>query len=361
VREDLKQPLEAYRPELTGLMFHAKLGSMLDKSNRMLKLANTVATMLGLGPGERAAAQRATFLAKADLVTKMVTEMTSLQGIIGGEYARRCGEAPAVAEAISQQYHSVPASKAGLALALADRLDSLVGLFAAGLAPTGAKDPFGMRRAAIGIVQPLIEQDVSFDLSAAVAEAAKLQPVAAGPEVQQQVLDFIAGRLGVVLKERAQKYDVVDAVLAARVDDPAGASRAVVQLQEWVERSDWGTILPAFARCVRITRDQKQIFELDEEVFQEKEEAKLYTALKQAEATLATGSGGSRKSRTTAKTSVDDFLSAFTPMIPAINAFFDKVLVMAEDQAVRENRLALLQRIAALQSGVADLSKLEGF
>ncbi len=362
VREDLKQPLEAYRPKLAGLVFHAKLGSMLDKSDRMLKLAGAIAAMLHLDKEQRTRSERATYLAKADLVTRMVTEMTSLQGIIGAEYARRCGEDPVVAEAIGEQYQAVPASQEGLVLALADRLDSLVGLFGAGLAPTGTKDPFGLRRAAIGVVQPLIEHDAAFDLAAAIREAAKSQPIAVEADVQAQVLEFIAGRLNVLLKERGLKYDVVDAVLAAQAGDPANASRAVKQLQAWVQRDDWSTILPAFARCVRITRDQKQVFRVDEKEFREKEEKKLYAAVQKAEAALGIGGrAAATKGSSTSKYGVDDLLNAFMPMIPDINAFFNEVLVMAEEKTVRENRLALLQRVAALADGVADLSKLEGF
>ena len=166
VREDVKLKLEEYRPKLSTLTFHTKLGSMLDKSDRMLKLGAEVgADARHQRRGRRSSAlARAVYLAKADLVTQMVTEMTSLQGIIGGEYALRSGEPNDVAHAISEQYQTVPQTKIGLAVALADRIDSLVGLFAAGLAPTGAKDPFGLRRAAIGVVQSLIEHDVDFDL-----------------------------------------------------------------------------------------------------------------------------------------------------------------------------------------------------
>ncbi|HSB00750.1 MAG TPA: glycine--tRNA ligase subunit beta, partial [Anaerolineales bacterium] len=163
VREDVKQPLEAYRPELSKIIFQTKLGSMLDKSERMDKLVNDLIPMLGLEKDEAIFARRAVRLAKADLVTQMVTEMTSLQGIIGREYALRSGEQQDVAEAIGEQYQPVPKSKVGLAVALTDRIDSLTGLFAAGLAPTGAKDPFGLRRAALGVVQPLIEHGISFD------------------------------------------------------------------------------------------------------------------------------------------------------------------------------------------------------
>ncbi len=349
VREDLKHKLDEFRPRLSGLVFHARLGSMLDKADRILKLSAELAPMVGLGRDELSALQRAAYLAKADLTTQMVAEMTSLQGIIGREYALQAGEPQAVADAIGEQYQPAPQTRIGLALALADRLDSLVGLFAAGLAPTGAKDPFGLRRAAIGIVQPLIEHDLALDLQAAVKKAAELQPVEAGAQVQAQVLDFLAGRLSVALKEMGYRYDVVDAVLAQQSMDPAGSARAVKELQAWVQRKDWREILPAFARCVRITRDQDKIFKVDARNFAEKPEEALFKALEKAEAAGR------------ARGSVDDFLQAFLPMIPVVNEFFDKVLVMADDRALRENRLGLLQRISALSSGVADLGKLEGF
>src|SRR6185503_1475442 len=213
VREDLKRPLEAYRPELSKLIFQTRLGSMLDKSERMNKLVNGLIPMLGLENDEAIFARRAVHLAKADLVTHMVKEMTSLQGIIGREYALRSGEQKDVAEAIGELYQPVPKSKIGIAVALTDRIDSLVGLFAAGLAPTGAKDPFALRRAAIGVVQPLIEHEISFDLREAVRKAAGIQPIEVKEETQAQVLDFITGRLRVVLNELGFRYDVVDAVL----------------------------------------------------------------------------------------------------------------------------------------------------
>jgi glycyl-tRNA synthetase len=352
VRADLKQPLEAYRSQLATLIFQTKLGSMLDKSERTLKLSVVIADMLGLDPSQRSNVQRATFLAKADLATQMVTEMTSLQGIIGREYALRSGEHASVAQAIGEQYQTVPQSKIGLALALTDRIDSLVGLFAAGLAPTGAKDPYGLRRAALGVVQPLLQHAISFDLRAAVEQAAGLQPITVSAEARAQVLDFVAGRLSVALKDAGYKYDVVDAVLAEQAADPAAAAAAVKQLQAWVARDDWSTVLPAFARCVRITRDHPQTFQVNEKAFAEKEEKALFAALQKAEAQQSTDGG---------PWSVDRCLKAFVPMIPAVDAFFDKVLVMAEDRALRENRLGLLQRIAGLSRGVADLSKLEGF
>jgi len=349
VREDVKHPLEYYRSQLSGLTFHTKLGSMLDKSERIEKLVNELIPMLGLEADQAIFARRAAHLAKADLATQMVTEMTSLQGIIGGEYALRSGENSEVAEAIGEQYQTVPQTEIGLAVALADRIDSLVGLFAAGLAPTGAKDPFGLRRAAIGVVQPLIEHNLDFDLTEAVKKSTQTQPIKVNDDVQKQILEFITGRLKVVLNESFYKYDVVDAVLAEQRNaaNPSASARAVKQLQAWVERDDWSTILDGFARCVRITRDQKEQFKVNETVFVEAEENQLHQAL--------------NVERSTFNGSVDEFLEIVVKLIPSITAFFDKVLVMAEDKKVKENRLGLLQRISALSSGIADLSKLEGF
>jgi glycyl-tRNA synthetase len=292
-------------------------------------------------------AERATFLSKADLVTRMVVEMTSLQGIMGREYALRSGEPPEVATAIGEQYQPVPKTKPGLVVALADRLDSLVGLFAAGLAPTGTKDPFGLRRAAIGLVQPLMEHAIDFDLHAAVQASASLQPVEVTLAVQQQVIDFITGRLGVLLKDSGYKYDVVDAVLSQQSNRPSAAFRAVKQLAAWVARPDWNGILPGYARCVRITRDRKEKYTVNPRAFVEEPERKLYEAVNAQPSTF----GGD----------VDALLNVVVALIPSINTFFDKVLVMADDQSVRENRLGLLQRIAAMADGVADLSRLEGF
>ncbi|MDP2994474.1 MAG: glycine--tRNA ligase subunit beta, partial [Anaerolineales bacterium] len=337
VREDLKHKLEDFRPRLGTLMFQKKLGSMLDKSDRMVKLAEVLAPMLGLTDSERANVKRATYLSKADLVSKMVIEMTSLQGVMGREYARRDGEAPAVAEAIGEQYQPVPKSKPGLAVALADRLDSLAGLFAAGLAPSGTKDPFGLRRAAIGVVQSLIEHEINFDLRSALKSAAALEPVPVTDEVQAQVLEFITGRLRVVLMGMGYRYDGVDAVLAVQSDNPAGAARAVKQLTAWVARPDWSTLLPGYARCVRILRSAPTIDDrpltVNKSLLTDPAERGLYDAL--------------QSSAVHRPSSVDEFLTTVAMLIPAINTFFDKVLVMAEAKSVKENRLGLLQRIAS--------------
>jgi glycyl-tRNA synthetase len=308
-----------------------------------------------LTPEESKVAQRAAQLAKADLVTKMVVEMTSLQGVMGKYYALDSGETAAVADAVYEHYlprfagDETPKSKSGLTVGIADRLDSLSGLFAMGLEPTGAKDPFAQRRAAIGLVQSLMAWDLDFDLRAGIAQAAAVQPVVVSDESKGKTLDFITQRLRALLLEAGHRHDVTDAVLAAQGHNPAAAQRAIIALGKQVKVKDWRQTLDAFGRCVRITRDLKETYAVDESAVAEDAERELLNAVTAAEATQR------------ASGSVDDFLNVFMTMISAINLFFDKVLVMAEDEKLKRNRLGLLQRVAALANGVADFSKLEGF
>jgi len=359
VREDVKHPLEDFLPKLATLTFQKKLGSMLDKARRIESLTGELAVSLGLDPAETATALRAAHLAKADLGTKMVVEMTSLQGIMGAEYALRSAEPAEVAQAIREQYlpagagDALPASRPGLAVGLADRLDSLTGMFAAGLAPTGSADPFGLRRAAQGVTLLLTGRAVDLDLRPALGAALDLQPAGVQPAAEARpgllgdVLAFIAGRLRGQLLEGAYRYDVVDAVLAEQAHNPYRSLLGVQQLSAWVQRPGWPPILAAYARCVRITRDQAAEHPFRPERLAEAAEAALYEAY--------------RESAAQSIASVDDFFAVLVPMIPAISRFFDEVLVMAEDPEARANRLALLQAIARRARGVADFSKLEGF
>jgi len=357
INEDLKHRLEDYLPRLGTLMFQTKLGSMLDKSQRIEKLVQKLVPVLGLEKDEAQVARRAAKLCKADLVSHMVVEMTSVQGVMGCYYALNSGETGAVAMAIMEHYlprtadDILPQSKAGLVIGIADRLDTLAGLFAAGLAPSGTKDPFGQRRAALGLVQLLTRLKIDFDLQSGLALAAEGLPIPASPESQAACLDFIVGRLRSYLMELPEgfRYDVADAALASQSRNPAGVLRAVHQLSGWVARPDWSAILPTYARCVRITREYKERFAINPVAFVAPAERELYAALQNA------------RSITRRPGSVDSFLHAFLPLMPFIDKFFVEVMVMVDDPAVRQNRLGLLQGVAALAEGVADLSKLEGF
>ncbi len=357
VRDDRKHKLADFLPRLGTLTFQTRLGSMLDKTHRITALVDQLVSTLALNQVEAETSHRAAELCKADLATKMVIDMTSLQGILGRYYALASGETGAVADAIFEHYlprfagDQLPKTRPGLVVGTADRLDTLVGLFAAGMAPTGARDPFAQRRAALGLVQALIAQNVSFDLRSGLESAARLMPIPVEPETLAACQVFIIERLRNMLLDGGYRYDVVEAVVAVQGYNPSRAHLSVDQLTTWITRPDWHDILPAYARCVRITRDIRQAFELDPQVFSEKAEESLYATLQQAEKAI-------HLSRIH---TVNTFLTAFLPMIPAVNRFFDEVLVMAEDLQLRQNRLALLQRIVSLGSSVADMSKLEGF
>jgi len=355
IREDIKSSLQDFLPRLNTLTFQVKLGSMLDKTHRIEKLAEALIPMIQLAPEDVPTVRRAAALCKADLVTQMVIEMTALQGSMGRYYALKSGEPRAVADAIFEAYlpryagDAIPATPAGLLVGIADRLDTLTGLFAAGLAPSGTKDPYAQRRAALGLVQNLMTWELNFDLRAGLRAAAENQPVPASQESQAACLEFIIGRLQNLLLEQGKRYDVVAAVLTEQGANPALAARAVEQLSRWVAHPEWNSILPAYARCVRITRSEAQSYEIEPKGFVEEAEKKLMQAILMAET--------DRRSQN----SVDDLMAVFLPMIPVINHFFEAVLVMAEEPVVRANRLGLLQRVAHLAEGVADFSKLEGF
>ena len=344
---DSKQKLEDFLPKLATLTFQVKLGSMLDKVHRLEELTPQIAQTLGLSEEDTALASRAAALSKADLGSSMVVEMTSLQGIMGSQYARLSGEPEGVADAIAEQYNGVSQTKAGLALALADRLDSLAGLFAAGLAPKGSNDPFALRRAALQLIENLVANEQSFDLREGLKQAAALLPLECDDAVLAKVMGFINGRLEVVLREQGHAASVVKAVLAEQGHNPFLATNTAVSLSAAIQDEDWTNLLDAYARCVRITRKQETQFEIRPDDLALTEEQELYQVYTQA-AEVKNGS-------------IATFVASLRKMEPAITLFFDNVLVMDEDTAVRENRLALLQHIAGLTSGIADLSELEGF
>ncbi len=354
-RSDRSQSLADFVPRLETLTFQADLGSMLDKTHRLERLVPVLARLVGLSAAEMVAAQRAAFLCKADLATKMVVEHTSLQGVMGGHYARHSGELEPVARAIEEHYlprglgDRLPESGPGMVLALADRFDSLVGLFAVGLAPTGSSDPYALRRAALGIVQILLGREVSLSLRGAVDAAASVQPVTVEPEVRGEVLSFLQQRLRGFLLDEGLRYDVVDAVLAEQGDDPLRAARSARTLQEAVREEDWGRILVAYARAVRITRDLETRYEMQPRRFTEPEERALYEGYRKAAEMVS------------ARPEVAVLVRALRELVEPITRFFDKILVMTEEPDVRANRLALLQSISALPKGIADLSRLEGF
>ncbi|MCB0254477.1 MAG: glycine--tRNA ligase subunit beta, partial [Anaerolineae bacterium] len=355
VEHDRRQSLESFTPRLATLTFQEQLGSMLDKVHRLEKLAPWLADQLELSAEDRATVTRTAALCKSDLATSMVIEMTSLQGIMGREYALSSGESPAVAQAIFEHYlprnsgDRRPESLPGLVVGLASRLDSIVGLFAVNLEPSGSADPFGLRRDALGIVQNLAEAGISFSVRSGLEQAAVLLPVPASPETVARAAAFVTGRLENWLRDEGYPYDVVQAVLAEQGDDPTAARRTVTALDEAVAAPDWSEVLTAYARCKRIVRNLPERYALTAADDPEPS-TKALLATWQATAAAAVNT-----------MNVSSLMSALRPLVAPINTFFDDVLVMAEDEDLRRARLSLLQAIAALPDGVADLSKLQGF
>jgi glycyl-tRNA synthetase len=273
---------------------------------------------------------------------------------VGRIYASRSGEREAVAQAIFEHYlprsahDDLPESRIGYVVGLVDRLDTLVGLFAAGHKPSGARDPFALRRSAIGLIQLLVRNNQRVDLRELLTVAAEIQPIEATRDHVDACLVFLTTRQQTLLLEK-YPHDAVEAVLAGQGYDPTSAASAVDQLVKWRQRKDWPLLLQAYARCVRITRDQTQQYEVDPKLLNEPAEQALHQAIQ------------SLASHTDDPGSFDAFMNKIEVLLPTITTFFDDVLVMAEDDRIRRNRLGLLQQISNLAHGVADLSFLEGF
>ncbi len=352
---DVKKSLQDYLSRLDTLTFQAELGSMRAKNDRVAESIRDLGALLGYDEAVIYVAERAAAIAKADLATSVVVEMTSLQGVMGREYALREGIDAAVAQAIFEHWlprgagDILPASDAGRLLAIADKLDSLVGLFAVGLAPKSTSDPYGLRRSALGVIQILLDQSISVDLRKLIARVAEGQPVAVDEKVKKQLVEFLRGRLDNLLSETTEfRRDVINAVLGEQAHDPARAMQGVCELAGWVKRDDWEALLDSFARCARITRGEDEQ-EFAPALMREEQEKSLFESYLSATAGLDNAAN------------IGGFLNAFAGMALAVTAFFDNVLVHANDIALRNNRIALLQMIAALQKGRADLSQLENF
>ena len=304
---------------------------------------------------ESTMAGRAAAICKNDLATQLVVEFTSLQGIMGRHYALLSGEPEPVAQAIEEHYlprfvgDRLPEGVEGTAVGLADRLDTLVGLFAVGIRPTGAADPWGLRRAALGVVQILVEKHISISLAQAISAASEQLPVTAEPAVLRDVEEFVVRRLEGICARRAIAMTSYSLSWRSRVMIPPLPGKPSTRSGPWLERSDWDTILDNYARCVRITRDLTTRHVVDPAAIDEPATRALYEAYLRVAADI-------RKAPI-----IETLLQGLADLAPLIAHFFEEVLVMAEDLSVRQNRLALLQSVGALADGIIDLSQMEGF
>ncbi len=352
--EDLKRPLEDYVEGLSQVVFQESLGSTLAKTERVVKLAAHLAADAGLTGQDAADAERAAYLCKADLVTGAVVEFTSVQGIMGRYYALAAGETPQVAQAIADHYRprfagdDLPESRVGQVVAMADKIDTICGLFAVGQAPTGSSDPFALRRAAIGVIAML---EAGLPVSLLDAIDAALAGIAADgiafdeAAVRAEVVEFFIARVKVLLREEGAAADAIDAVLATGVAEPMALIARVRALE--AARADapetFEDLAVAFARANNL-RDADAGTDCDPALFSA-EEAALAAAVDAADAAVA------------AALAADDYPAALAQLAALrapIDAFFEATMIMDDDLALRANHLRLLNRLTGVFANLAD-------
>lgn len=349
---DKKQTLESRLPALKGIVFQAKLGTLYDKTQRLIRLAKYLAPLL---QEKETQAERAAFLAKADLTSGMVGEFPELQGVMGFYYATHDGESKAVAQALLDQYRPrfandmLPQSNLGCLLALADRIDTLIGIFGINQNPSGDKDPYGLRRAALGVLRILIEKKCDLDLKPLLAFAAKGYPRLENKEVESQVLRFILDRMKGLYQEK--DADAFAAVTAIKVTNPYDIHLRVAGIQAFKALPQSESLALANKRVSNILAQSGVLngatSEIDTGLLAETAEKALFKALQEY----------SKPQAEEHKDYVEKMLKLAKLRDP-IDHFFDQVMVMAEDQKIRENRLRLLSRLRALFLQVADIALL---
>jgi len=354
--QDLKRPLAEQVTALDGIVFQHKLGSMRAKADRIAALAGRIAAQLG---EDAALAERAGLLAKADLVTQMVGEFPSLQGTMGRYYAQHGREHPCVAAAMDEHYlprHAgdrLPSSPCGRAVALADRLDTLIGIFAIGQRPSGVKDPYGLRRAAIGVLRILIETSLSLDLKALLRLAAEgYAGVVDTAGSIDAVLEYARERLKGYYADQGVPADSVNAVLVLAPTRPAQLDRRVAAVEAFRALPEAGALAAANKRIRNILR-KADPHDIGERVRADDLELDSERALAQRVARL--------QDELAPLARAEDFtaiLQGLAGLRPEVDRFFDDVMVMAEDLRLRRNRLALLRDLETLFLGVADISLL---
>ena len=356
--EDLKQPLDAYVERLDEVVFQEALGTMRDKTERVVKLSARLTAAAGIAREEMHDIARAAYLAKADLVTGAVIEFTSVQGVMGSYYATAAGEPERVARAIAEHYRprfsgdAIPTDVVGQVVALADKLDTICGLFAVGASPTGSSDPFALRRAALGVLA-ILETGLPIDLVEAI-DAALIIYREAGLQfdnaaVRREIIDFFITREKVALRDAGVKADTIDAVLACGIEEPMVlAARARALEAARTEQPDtFADLAIAFARANNL-REQKlgcgyKVADLSEV------ECALSEAIVVAEEAVATALREDRFA---------DALTALAALRAPVDRFFETTMVMDEDAEVRANRLKLLNRFANVFSHVADFGQM---
>jgi len=357
---DRQQRLDARCEALKRVTFQTQLGSLHDKAERVRAIASSVATAIATDPR---LADRAAELAKCDLITAMVGEFPELQGLMGRYYAQHDGEHPEVCEAIREQYlprhagDALPATRTGMAVAIADKLDTIAGIYATGQKPSGTRDPFGLRRAALGLLRISIEQRLDLDLQALIEQALAALPFAAPTDCAREVYDYVIERLRAYYVEGDAGMQVTtemfDAVLATRPASPLDFDARLKALVDFLQLPEAQALAAANKRIANILRkatdpvgervDPERLVDPAEQILGEQVDA----IARQVEPKFAARQ-------------YTEALKSLAVLRNAVDSFFDSVMVMADDPALRANRLALLKRMQGLFMRAADLSRLPG-
>jgi glycyl-tRNA synthetase beta chain len=355
--QDRKQSLHSRAAQLQGMAFQKGLGSLGDKQDRIARIAASLAASLGFNVEQ---VERAATLCKCDLVTSMVFEFPELQGIMGRYYALHDGEDEQVAAALDEQYQPrfagdiLPASETGQALAIAERLDTLVGIFAIGQTPTGDKDPFGLRRSALGLLRILIEKHLDLDLRALIDHAAGNFPAALGADtIGDALFSFMMDRLRAWYLDAGYEVHVFEAVLARQPLRPLDFDERMRAVRAFRELPEADSLSAANKRIRNILRKASTVIPAayNHDLLQEPAEQALAAALERLD--MQTRPLFQQRDYTNA-------LCQLAALQTPVDAFFDNVMVMADDDALRDNRLALLQSLSDLFLQVADISLLQG-
>lgn len=354
-KEDTKKPLESFVDKLQTVVFQAKLGTVYDKSLRIDKLSQTILNELNMSESAKNT-QRAAKLCKADLVTNMVFEFTELQGIMGRDYAKVGGENEEVCQAIFEHYlpryagDILPETNAGIALSIADKLDSIAGFFAIGIKPSGSQDPYALRRQALGILSILLDKKLSVNLNnlinAALYNYSNLE--FNKEEVASQIVEFFVERVKNLFKDLGIRYDVIDAVLNNNLNDISDIHTRALELNRWLQKDELVEMLTAFNRVSTLA--QKATIDIvKEELLKEDAEIKLYNGFKEIKLNVES---------LLVDKKYNEALDAFATLRPLVDNLFDNVMVMDKDESVKENRLGLLKQIYSTMLTICDLSKI---
>ena len=372
--QDRKVSLETWVPKLKEITFHEKLGTQYERVQRVFRLARDLAPRVGADAED---AERAGILAKADLVSDMVGEFPELQGIMGRYYALDQKERPAVANAIADHYKpvgpsdEVPTAPVSIALALADKLDTLVGFWAIDEKPTGSKDPYALRRAALGVIRIVLENGVRLPLNDVIrpmlGQWRKSMPlqnergesfgVPDSTGVRHSLLDFFADRLKVYLRDQGARHDLVDAVFALGGDDLLMIVRRVEALGRFLDTDDGANLLAGTKRAANILRIEEK---KDKRAYDDAPDSKLLEAPEEKALAKAVDVVEKAAAKAVADEDFEAAMAAMAKLRAPVDAFFDAVTVNADDPKLRENRLRLLNRIRSTTKTVADFSKIAG-